>query len=167
MSTIIHLNKSFIIYKKLAFAKKCIVCFWIIFSHRLFHSILNTLYSIPYTHLMLSTIHRRHILSYLTREKTTSLRALKSAFVELGEMNQTTLYRIMEKFLEEWIIHRAEFAWEKYFTLCQYKKEREEAIRLKCCMNCHTIEDAHSPLSPEAMKSETIELVKHCEKCEK
>lgn len=50
---------------------------------------------------MLSTIHRRHILNYLEREKTTSLRALKIAFVDSGEMNQTTLYRILDKFLEE------------------------------------------------------------------
>ncbi len=50
---------------------------------------------------MLSTIHRRHILSYLEHEKTISLRALKGAFVESGEMNQTTLYRILDKFLDE------------------------------------------------------------------
>ena len=50
---------------------------------------------------MLSTIHRRHILSYLEREKTVSLRSLKTTFVEAGEMNQTTLYRILDKFLAE------------------------------------------------------------------
>ena len=50
---------------------------------------------------MISTIHRRHILAYLEREKTTSLHALKTTFVESGEMNQTTLYRILDKFLEE------------------------------------------------------------------
>lgn len=50
---------------------------------------------------MLSTIHRRHILSYLEEAKTTSLRALKAKFVETGEMNQTTLYRIMDKFQSE------------------------------------------------------------------
>jgi hypothetical protein len=50
---------------------------------------------------MLSTIHRRHILAFLEQEKTTSLRALKRAFVDTGEMNQTTLYRIMDRFLDE------------------------------------------------------------------
>lgn len=114
---------------------------------------------------MLSTIHRRHILTYLEREKTSSLRILRSIFVDSGEMNQTTLYRIMDKFLEEWIIHRADFSGEKFFTLCQCKKETDEAIKLKCCVNCHTIEDAHSPLASDTMRSETIELVKCCDKC--
>jgi hypothetical protein len=50
---------------------------------------------------MLSTIHRRHILAFLEQEKTTSLRELKTAFVETGEMNQTTLYRILERFIDE------------------------------------------------------------------
>lgn len=116
---------------------------------------------------MLSTIHRRHILSYLEREKTTSLRELKTVFIDSGEMNQTTLYRILEKFLEEWLIHRAEFGGEKFFTLCQCGKKKEEAIKLKCCTNCHTIEEDHSPLPPDSLSSETIELVKHCEKCVK
>lgn len=63
------------------------------------------------------------------------------------------------------MIHRAEFGGEKYFTLCGCQKKQEEAVRLKCCVNCHTIEDKHSPLAPESLKSETIELVKHCERC--
>ena len=50
---------------------------------------------------MLSTIHRRHILSFLEKESTTPLRILKKEFVESGEMNQTTLYRILEKFIAE------------------------------------------------------------------
>lgn len=114
---------------------------------------------------MLSTIHRRHILSYLEHEKTISLRALKGAFVESGEMNQTTLYRILDKFLDEWLLHRADFAGEKYFTLCRCHEKKAEAVKLKCCVNCHTIEDVHAPLPDMSLKSETIELVKHCEKC--
>lgn len=82
-------------------------------------------------------------------------------------MNQTTLYRILEKFIQEWIIHRAEFGGEKFFTLCQCEKKKEEAIRLKCCVSCHNIEDNHTSLPPESLSSETIELVKYCDKCEK
>lgn len=82
-------------------------------------------------------------------------------------MNQTTLYRILEKFLSESLIHRVDFTSEKYFTLCQCYKRKSEAVRLKCCINCYNIEDSHSPLNPESLKSETIELVKHCEKCKR
>ena len=126
-----------------AFAKKCKV---------------NTLLG------MLSTIHRRHILSFLEKKKTTSLRSLKEAFVDTHEMNQTTLYRIMEKFTNEWIVHKVEHDREKYFTLCQCEN-KEEAITLKCCVNCHFIEENHHPLGPDALKSETVELVKICTHC--
>ncbi len=120
-----------------------------------------------YTHDMLSTIHRRHILSFFESHKAASLSELKENFVGTSEMNQTTLYRILDKFIEEWIIHKAEFASEKYFTLCQCHKDNEKAVKLKCCVNCHSIEDAHTPLAPDAMKSETIELVKICNHCKK
>ncbi len=50
---------------------------------------------------MLSTIHRRHILDLLSHEKTLSQKSLKEKFVDSGEMNQTTLYRILEKFIQE------------------------------------------------------------------
>ncbi|MFZ2255458.1 MAG: hypothetical protein WAW59_04285 [Patescibacteria group bacterium] len=50
---------------------------------------------------MLSTIHRRHILDSLSHEKTISQKSLREKFVESGEMNQTTLYRILERFTTE------------------------------------------------------------------
>lgn len=115
---------------------------------------------------MFSTIHRRHILSFLEKEKTLSLKRLKDRFVSTNEMNQTTLYRILERFLCEGMVHKVEFDGEKYFTLCQCGK-KEEAVKLKCCINCHDIEENHSPLSPDTLKSETIEFVKACNHCKK
>lgn len=50
---------------------------------------------------MLSTLHRRHLLSLFEKEKTLSLKVLKKQFVESGEMNLTTLYRIIERFSHE------------------------------------------------------------------
>lgn len=116
---------------------------------------------------MLSTIHRRHILSLFEKEKTQSLKSLKSLFVEAGEMNQTTLYRILEKFHDEGLLHKVDFEGEKYFTLCQCHATKEEAIKLKCCLNCHTIEEGHSPLPPLTLKSETVEYVTACNQCKK
>ncbi|GAB0174233.1 MAG: hypothetical protein HHAS10_01120 [Candidatus Altimarinota bacterium] len=113
---------------------------------------------------MLSTIHRRHILSFLENVKTSSLRKLKECFIHTHEMNQTTLYRILDKFMSEGIIHRVEYDGEKYFTLCQCKK-KEDAVTLKCCINCHSIEEKHTPLAPDSIKSETIELIKNCNHC--
>ncbi len=114
--------------------------------------------------IMPSTIHRRHILSFLDQERTASLRFLKQTFVDSGEMNQTTLYRILDRFLQDGLIHRAEFAGEKYFTRCRCNASND-AVKLQCCINCHTIEENHTPLPPDALSSETIELTKHCKKC--
>lgn len=116
---------------------------------------------------MLSTIHGRHILALFREKHTLSFPELKERFIETKEMNQTTLYRILERFVTEGVIHRAEFGWEKYFTLCQCENATQEAIELKCCINCHDIRESHHPLAPEAIKSETIELVRNCEKCHK
>lgn len=83
MHRVYHFSEISSIHRKkkiLAFAKKCK---------------LNTLL------FMLSTIHRRHILTYLEKEKSVSLRKLKASFVDTHEMNQTTLYRILERFLLE------------------------------------------------------------------
>ena len=114
---------------------------------------------------MLSTIHRRHLLEAFDKKNTFNFSDLKKKFIETKEMNQTTLYRLLERFASEWLIHRADFGWEKYFTLCGCQKKQEEAVKLKCCVHCHTIEEEHFPLAPASLKSETIELVKHCEKC--
>jgi Fe2+ or Zn2+ uptake regulation protein len=121
-------------------------------------------YALNYS--MLSTIHRRHLLESFEEKMTLSFSELKKKFIETREMNQTTLYRLLEKFESEWLIHRANFGWEKYFTLCWCQK-KEEAVKLKCCVHCHTIEEEHFPLPPESLKSETIELLKSCEKCGK
>lgn len=113
---------------------------------------------------MPSTIHQRHLLSFFDHESTISLRVLKQEFVDSGEMNQTTLYRILDRFLQEGLIHRAEFSGEKYFTRCRCDTSND-AIKLQCCISCRTIEEDHTPLPPDALSSETIELIQHCKQC--
>lgn len=54
---------------------------------------------------MLSTIHQRSILSEFQKHKTLNLDDLKKHFVETKIMNQTTLYRILERWKNEKILH--------------------------------------------------------------
>lgn len=116
---------------------------------------------------MMSTIHQRHILAFFEEKKMLSFSELKIQFIETKEMNQTTLYRILERFLETGKIHKAELEWEKYFVLCECHKEQEEGIKLQCCNQCHSIQEQHFPLAPDALRSETVEYLKCCENCKK
>jgi hypothetical protein len=50
---------------------------------------------------MLSTIHRRNLRESFQEKITLSFSELKKKFIETREMNQTTLYRILEKFISE------------------------------------------------------------------
>ena len=56
----------------------------------------------------MSTIHQRHILLMFQEKRIISFYELKTQFVETKEMNQTTLYRILERFSNEGKIHKVE-----------------------------------------------------------
>ncbi len=112
---------------------------------------------------MLSTIHRRHILSFLESHEKTNFEALKKAFVETKDMNTTTLYRIIEAFKKEWILHEIEIDRERILITCH--SHADEWVKLSYCMNCRDISESHFPLAPDAIKSEQKEYLKHCPKC--
>lgn len=113
---------------------------------------------------MLSTIHGRHIMSLFEEKKILSFSELKSQFLETKEMNQTTLYRILERFLNAGKIHRIEYDGNKYFTLCQCENN-EKGIKIRFCTSCHSINENHYSTDADAIKSETIEYLKTCNTC--
>lgn len=72
---------------------------------------------------MLSTIHRRHIQALFEKESSLTFSKLKTSFVDTKEMNPTTLYRIIDAFVREHIIHEIRVNDERIFTLCHGHKE--------------------------------------------
>lgn len=112
---------------------------------------------------MLSTIHRRRVLEYFQTKESITFSELKKQFLETKEMNPTTLYRILDTFLREHIIHEIRVNDERIFTLCHGHKE--EWVKLSYCTKCSHIAESHFPLSPEALKSESVEYLKSCPFC--
>ena len=67
---------------------------------------------------MLSTIHRRHILGAFEQKESLTFSELKERFLATKEMNPTTLYRIIDAFVREHVIHEIRLGDERIFTRC-------------------------------------------------
>lgn len=113
---------------------------------------------------MISTIHGRHVSALFEEKKILSFSELKEQFVTAKEMNQTTLYRILERFLDAGKIHRIEYDGMKFFTLCQCGNGKK-GIKIRFCTSCHSVAENHFPIDTDALKSETIEYLKTCNTC--
>lgn len=113
---------------------------------------------------MISTIHGRHILSLFEEKKILSFAELKAKFIETKEMNQTTLYRILERFLGAGKIHRIEYDGMKFFTLCQCG-DGKKGIKIRFCTSCHSVAENHFPTDTDAIRSETVEYLRTCTTC--
>lgn len=114
---------------------------------------------------MISTIHQRNLLEQFQQEKNLSLDALKNSFVKSKMMNQTTLYRILERFKSEGILHEIEVDKKRWFIYCDNSCENV-GIKISYCQNCRDIHEDHYPLPENAARAETIEYLKCCRECE-
>ena len=115
---------------------------------------------------MLSTIHQRNILEMFQKEKSISLDDLKNRFVETKIMNQTTLYRILERWKSEKMIYEIEIEKKRIFVLCDHHHENE-GIQISYCKSCENVQESHFPLPENAEHAETVQFLKKCEHCEK
>ena len=88
---------------------------------------------------MLSTIHQRNILEMFQKEKSISLDDLKNRFVEPKIMNQTTLYRILERWKSEKMIYEIEVEKKRIFVLCDNHHENE-GIQISYCKSCENVQ---------------------------
>lgn len=113
---------------------------------------------------MLSTIHRRNILAFLEKEKQASLTELKKNFVDVGDMNQTTLYRILERFKSEGIIHEVEGKQGRVFIKC-CQSHADEGVKISECLSCHTFWESHFPLPVDTVEATIVEKIKYCTHC--
>lgn len=115
---------------------------------------------------MLSTIHQRNILEMFQKEKSISLDDLKNRFVEPKIMNQTTLYRILERWKSEKMIYEIEVEKKRIFVLCDHHHENE-GIQISYCKSCENVQELHFPLPENAEHAETVQFLKKCKHCEK
>jgi Fe2+ or Zn2+ uptake regulation protein len=67
---------------------------------------------------MLSTLHRRNIQALFQTKESLTFSELKKIFIDTKEMNTTTLYRILDSFVSDHLIHEIHLGDERIFTLC-------------------------------------------------
>lgn len=113
---------------------------------------------------MLATIHQKNLLELFQKEKTLTLEHLKKTFVETKVMNQTTLYRILDRWKAEKMIYEIEVDKKRIFLFCDHKHENE-GIKISYCKCCENIEEEHFPLPENAERAETVQFLKKCSEC--
>lgn len=114
------------------------------------------------------TNQRRRFVEALSRQPKTTFATLKQELVGKGpeKMDLATLYRIVETFRSQGLVHEIEVAGERVIFPCHAEHTTDhDAITLSFCENCGEIYDEHTPLPPNQSKSETYIRLKSCPAC--
>lgn len=81
-------------------------------------------------------------------------------------MNLATLYRIVDTFKEQGLIHEMTIAGERVIFACQCADGRaDDAVTISFCENCGAIYDTHTRLSGQLTMSNTYQQTKSCASC--
>lgn len=81
-------------------------------------------------------------------------------------MNLATLYRIIDAFKDQGLIHEMNVAGERVIFPCQcIDASGPHAVTISFCENCGSIHDNHAKLSANLTYSETFQRTKSCGVC--
>ena len=81
-------------------------------------------------------------------------------------MNLATLYRIVDTFKSQGLIHEMLIAGERVIFACQCADGRpDDVITISFCENCGAIHDTHTRLSGQLTSSYTYQQTKSCSLC--
>lgn len=81
-------------------------------------------------------------------------------------MNLATLYRIVDAFRDQGLIHEMTIAGERVIFPCQCDHaEKDDAITISFCENCGAIYDVHTKLASPYISSITYAHMKSCNAC--
>lgn len=114
------------------------------------------------------TRQRRIFVEMIGQLGRTTFAELKKMLVGKGEgkMDITTLYRIIETFEKQGLIHAIEVGGER--IIVPVKAERvsdNDALTITLCENCGAIYDEYSPLPHNYSQSITHARIKSCSAC--
>lgn len=115
------------------------------------------------------TEQRKKFVELLSQNTRITFRDLKNGLVwkkwEEG-MNLATLYRIIDAFEAQWLLHEMEVAGERVIFPCQCENPgKEDAVSISFCENCGMIYDVHTKLSSPYISSMTYARMKSCRSC--
>ena len=81
-------------------------------------------------------------------------------------MNLATLYRIVDAFKAQGLIHEMTIAGERLIFPCQCQDATaHDAVTITFCENCGTVYDQHTRLTAPYTRMETFARVKSCSAC--
>ena len=81
-------------------------------------------------------------------------------------MNLATLYRIVDAFKAQGLIHEMTIAGERLIFPCQcHNPSENDAVSIQFCENCGAVYDNHSRLPVQYTMSETYARMKSCKMC--
>lgn len=115
------------------------------------------------------TEQRKRFVEILSQNTRITFRDLKKSLVgkkwEVG-MNLATLYRIIDAFKAQWLLHEMEVAGERVIFPCQCENSTSnDAINISFCENCGAIYDTHTKLVNPYISSMTYAHMKSCRIC--
>ena len=115
------------------------------------------------------TEQRKRFVEILSQNTRITFRDLKKALVgKKGEegMNLATLYRIIDAFKAQGLLHEMEVAGERVIFPCQCENTSpNDAVSISFCENCGSIYDTHSKLANPYLSSITYARMKSCNAC--
>lgn len=83
-----------------------------------------------------------------------------------GKMDTTTLYRVIELFKKQWLLHEIMIDGERVLFLCKAKNSTtHDAVIITFCENCGRIYDEHIPLAQGVSSQYTEIRTKMCKNC--
>ncbi len=112
------------------------------------------------------TMSRRRFVEELQKSSRVTFSDLKKSLVTSGHMNLATLYRIVDAFSAQWLVHEMTIAGERVIFPCQCENPGEnDAVAVSFCENCGAIYDVHTKLASPFISSMTYARMKSCNAC--
>ena len=112
------------------------------------------------------TMSRRRFVEELQKSSRITFSDLKKSLVMSGHMNLATLYRIVDAFSDQGLIHEMPIAGERVIFPCQCEDAHsEDAVTISFCDNCGALYDVHAKLASPYISSLTYARMKSCNSC--
>ena len=114
------------------------------------------------------TLPRRRFVEILGQSSRITFSDLKKELVGKWDsrMNLATLYRIVDAFRDQGLIHEMTIAGERVIFPCQCETANpDDAVSISFCENCGAIYDVHAKLASPYISSHTYARMKSCNAC--
>ena len=114
---------------------------------------------------MISTIYQRNLEHIFQKEKNITMERLKELFVDTEMMNNTTLYRILDRWKAHGKIFEIQVDKKRIFLYCHHAHHNSGTL-ISYCKNCQKVSESHFPLPNNTEYAKNVEFLKYCKNCQ-